>query len=371
MGKPGDIRSTDLRDSLDEQYIADIVACIVGGQLIERSKDALDEIYVKGTVESERILSALEVYGADKVSDEIKYCLDELLKVCATDQNIKLRDLIFTKTNTNAFPSVFAVILIAFYELIVGEGKKIADYSGVKATLKDLSSRIEWGRKATAPDERRKNIDSVKGIIGSNFVKEAKIAEMIYSNHTTIDIEAVVRRSEIELANYELKQGLLSLTEGGGEDGQTVDKVVKTICAIANIGPKRTGKIIIGVTDNKADADRIKQIDGVEPKKIGKRFVVGVNREAKRLGISVEQYFSKWKERIKKSALTPKLRDTVLSGMDFNSFYGLGVIVITIPSQSELSYVGEELYWRNGDATELAQATKQIAGIAGRFGKGV
>jgi hypothetical protein len=79
----GILRSTDLRDSLDEQYIADIIACIVGGQLIERAKDALDEIYIKGTSESDRVLSALEVYGADKVSDEIKYCVGELLKVCA------------------------------------------------------------------------------------------------------------------------------------------------------------------------------------------------------------------------------------------------------------------------------------------------
>jgi hypothetical protein len=201
-------------------------------------------------------------------------------------------------------------------------------------------------------------------------VKDKKIAEMIYSNHTTVDIEAVIRRSEIELANYELKQGLLSLVEKGGVDPQMVDKVVKTICAIANIGPNSTGKILIGVTDKKADADRIKKIDGIEPKKIGKRFVVGVNREAKRLKIPVEQYFSKWKEGIKKSGLTPELRDTVLSSMDFNSFYGLGVIAITIPAQSALSYVGEDLYWRNGDATEMAKTTKQIAGIAGRFGSG-
>ncbi len=46
----GILRSTDLRDSLDEQYIADLAACIVGGQLIERLKDALDEIYEKGSV---------------------------------------------------------------------------------------------------------------------------------------------------------------------------------------------------------------------------------------------------------------------------------------------------------------------------------
>jgi hypothetical protein len=365
----GVLRSTDLRDSLDEQYIADILACIVGGQLIERAKDALDEIYEKGSPESERVSSALEVYGADKVTDEVKFCVAELLKVCDAGARVKLRDLIFAKTNTNAFPSVFAVILIAFHELIVGDKKVISSYEGAQASLKGLHTRIEWGRKATSSDERRKNIDAVKGIIGPNFVKNAKVAEMIYSNHTSVDIENAIRRSEIEVANYELKQGMLQLDGKNTLDADVMDKVVKTICAIANIGPKSTGQILIGVTNKKDDADRIRKLDKTEPKKIGKRFVVGVNREAKAMGLTVEQYFAKWRDAIRKSALTPKLRDTVLSNMDFNSFYGLGVIAITVPSQSQLSYVGDDLYWRDGDATELAKGAKQIAGIAGRFPK--
>jgi hypothetical protein len=106
------------------------------------------------------------------------------------------------------------------------------------------------------------------------------------------------------------------------------------------------------VTDKKQDADRAKKIDKVEPKKIGKRYVVGVNREAKRLGMTAEQYFSKWKDGIRKSDLTPELRDMILSSMDFNSFYGLGVIVITIPPQQTPSYVGDDMYWRNGDSTK-------------------
>jgi predicted HTH transcriptional regulator len=148
-----------------------------------------------------------------------------------------------------------------------------------------------------------------------------------------------------------------------------VDKVVKTICAMANIGPKNTGKILIGITDKKADADRAKNLDSVEPKKIGRRFVVGVNREAKRLGITKEKYFSKWKDGIKNSKLTKGLRDAVLSNMDFNEFYGLGVIAITIPPQQSLSYVGDDIYWRDGDATELAKTNRQVANLASRFGK--
>ncbi len=119
----------------------------------------------------------------------------------------------------------------------------------------------------------------------------------------------------------------------------------------------------------KADEDRAKKLDGVEPKKIGRRFVVGVNREAKRLGITKEKYFSKWKDGIKNSKLTPELRDVVLSNMDFNEFYGLGVIVITIPPQQSLSYVGDDIYWRSGDATELAKANRQVASLASRFAK--
>jgi hypothetical protein len=363
----GVLRSTDLRDSLDEQCIADILACIIGGQLIERAKDALDEIYEKGSPEAERISDALEIYGADKVTDEVKFCVAELLKVCDADEPVKLRDLIFAKSNTNAFPSVFAVILIAFHELIVGEKKVISNYPSVQASLKGLHTRIEWGRKATSPEERRKNVDAVKGILGFSFVKDSKVAEKIYSNHTSVDIENAIRRSEIETANFELKQGLLQLDGKNTPDPDVLEKVIKTICGIANIGPKSTGQILIGVSNKKEDAEKVHQLHGIEPKKIGRRFVVGVNREAKAMGLSTEQYFSKWRDGIRKSALSQKLRDSVLSNMDFNSFYGMGVIAIAIPSQSELSYVDEDLFWRNGDSTEIAKGAKQIASIAARF----
>jgi hypothetical protein len=362
----GILRSTDLRDSMDEQCIADVCACIVGGDLIERSKDALDEIYTPGSSEAERISDALEIYGSKKFSEEFKYCIDEIIKICNENNSEKLRDIVFKKRTTNAFPSVFAILLIAFHELIIRDGKKITDYSGIRKAIENMGARIETGRKATAPTERRKNIDQVKGLIGNFFVKE-DIRSMIYGNHATTDIDSIIRRSEIELADYELKQGFLSLSEQRNIDSQLIDKVIKTISAIANNGPNRMGKVIIGVTDKDADAARIKKLDGIEPKKIGRRYVVGVNREAKVINLSVENYFSKWKDAIKISDLSQPLKDSVLSNIDFNSFYGLGVIVITIPHQRELSYFGEEIYWRNSDSTELATTAKKIAELAQRF----
>jgi hypothetical protein len=81
--RQGILRATDLRDSMDEKCIADIASCIVSGRMIERSKDALDDFYTRGSEPSEQLLGALEVYGIQNLADEFKFCVDEILKVCA------------------------------------------------------------------------------------------------------------------------------------------------------------------------------------------------------------------------------------------------------------------------------------------------
>ena len=53
--------------------------------------------------------------------------------------------------------------------------------------------------------------------------------------------------------------------------------------------------------------------------------------------------------------------------MDFNSFYGLGVITLTVPAQNDVSYYGEEVFFRDGDQTLAAKGARQVADIAKRF----
>lgn len=361
----GILRSTDLRDSMDEQCIADIAACVVQGDLIERSKDALDEIYNGDGSVAQRIATALDAYGAQNFEDEFKYCVDELLKACAVPPAQKLRDIIFAKRTTNAFPSVFAIIILAMHELVVREKKTISDYFTFKKALVNIVDRIDTGRRATAADERRKNIDTIKGLIGPHFVAKTP-PPVIHGGHSTTDIEAIIRRSEIETADYELKQGMLTL-DSRKWDNRLEDKIVNTLCAIANNGPKRSGKLIIGVTDRKEHAARIADLDKITPKKVGRRHVVGVTREAEILGITLEQYVGKIRQAIKKSDLSSALKNDVLSSIDCNSFYGLGVIVMSVPPQREPSYVGDVMYWRSADNTESAASVRQVAEIARRF----
>lgn len=77
--------------------------------------------------ENQRIATALGVYGAERFSDEFTFCIDEILKVCNTGDRSRLRNLLFTAATINAFPSVLAVLMIAFHEALVGGDKNISD----------------------------------------------------------------------------------------------------------------------------------------------------------------------------------------------------------------------------------------------------
>ncbi|WP_081611690.1 GmrSD restriction endonuclease domain-containing protein [Leucobacter sp. UCD-THU] len=363
----GILRSTELRDSMDEQCIADILACIVGGQLVPRSKEALDRIYEPGDNENSRISNALSVYGHDMVSDEIKYCIGEILRCTQEGQAQKLRNIIFSKKTTNSFAALFTTIVIAFYEVIVLEKKRISSYASIKAAISKLDTRIDTGRGSTSVTERRKNIDAVKGLIRPHFV-DSDLKD-VYSNHSSLDIDALIRRSEIELPNYELKQGLLSLGAERRVDQQLMTRVVRTICGIANNGPTESGTIIIGVADKDADVRRIQLLDGVAPREVGGRKVVGIRREATFLKESVEQYFARWKNEIRNSELSSPLKEQVLSLITFHDYFGLGLLVISVPPQENLSYVGSDIYIRSGDDTELAKDGVAIASVVARFVK--
>ena len=363
----GILRSTDLRDSLDEQCLADIVACVVGQQLISRSKAALDNLYDPGHSEYGRIEAALETYGQQKAVDEINYCIEQIRKVCDVEPEDKLRRLIFSTTNTNPFPSAFAHILIAFHEIIVGEGKVVADLKSLRGAVNNIYDRMIQGQGGATPDQRRTNVDIVKGLIGKHFVIDRKSSTQIYSDHKAVDIEADIRRSEIETSSFELKQGLLDLKEGADDPEAMLWKLNTHICAIENNGKEIGGKIIIGVSDKEEDAGRATKIDKVAPREVGRRYVVGVRREAERMSITMEQYYQLIKSSIANSELSEPLRSSVAAAVDFNSYFGLGVVVISIRPQGKMSYFGEDVYFRSGDETRKAATAKEIGAVAERF----
>ncbi len=363
----GILLSTGLRDSEDEQCLADIVGSIVGGDFLERSKSKLDEIYDEGSEENVRVLAALEVYGSERVKQEVKYCVQEIRKICgAGGVDSKLRSILFSQGTTNAFSAVFAVLLLAMHEALVKDGRMVGDYAGARDSLRGIHDRLETSRKSTQSSRRRANADQIKGLLHRHLV--ASEAPNIYTNNSVMDIDALISRSHIEKSDYELKQGMLRLESNGNIDDAHVAKIMQTLCAIANNGPGRSGCVIIGVCDRDEHAERIRVIDGITTREVGRRKVCGIDREAKRLGLSLEDYVGKWKVAIQSSGLSDALKASVLSSMDYNSYFGLGVLLLRIPPQSGISYCDGNVYKRHHDETRIVKDASSIVEIARRFG---
>lgn len=363
----GILRATDLRDSMDEQCIADIAGSIVSGTILERAKDVLDDLYARDGESSSQLLGALKVYGSDKFADEFYYCIDQITKVCdAGAPPTKLRAIIFEERNTNAFPAVFTLLFVAFHEVFVKEKRSVSNYSALKGSINNITRHLNMSRRATSSELRRANVNAIKGIIAPHFVANDP-AKAIYADHNTLDVDDYIRRSAMELANYELKQGIVSLGDKRDLNIDLLERIVSTIAAIANNGPERAGRILIGVADKPEDVARIVSLDKIQPRDVGGRSVVGVSREARALGISLEDYHGIIRKHIEASGISEPLKSSVLSSIDFNEYYGYGLIIITIPPQKEPSYLNDDMFWRDGDNTKKADSPKLIASIGRRF----
>jgi hypothetical protein len=140
--RQGILRSTDLRDSLDEQVIADIATCAVSPQFMERSKDALDRIYDQSKDDSAATSSSFSAYGADKLKSEIKYCIELVDRIVAAGNSRTLRSLIFENRTTNPFPTVFSSIFLALHELSFKDQLVLADASGAHKELSNVHGRL-------------------------------------------------------------------------------------------------------------------------------------------------------------------------------------------------------------------------------------
>ena len=165
-----------------------------------------------------------------------------------------------------------------------------------------------------------------------------------------LQIENCLRRSQIETPRFETKQGFLSLDAYRQWNKDLEQKIVETACGIANLA--EAGDIFIGVADKLNDAKKVQNIDGVNPLKIGKRYVVGVEREAKLLDLDIEGYMRRIVDVIRNSDLSAPLKDDLLGSIDAVDFKGLSIIRISINLQSSVSFVGTRCFTREGSETK-------------------
>jgi hypothetical protein len=359
--KQGVMWTRQLRESEDEEIISDICASIVLEQPIARSKELLDAFYDSSTSEYEQLRRSLASYGVDRLYEEVKVTLSvirEIIDEYSFDNNA-LRSVI-NPGSTNPIKTAFYTLFMAMHQLVIVEELSPDDSKKIMEALKNLQSDIKTTAKYSKTDDRIRNIDKTNGLISRYFVK--KDPPMLrHGAGLALDLENSLRRSKVETGRYECKQGFVDLSPNRSEDKKLPNKILETICGIANLGPDADGFIFVGVADSKSDANRIKTLDQVNYAVVGTRYVVGIEREFSLLKCDHDSYLERTLSFIRNSDLSGTLKNQVLSQIDYVEYKGLSVIRIRIPAQKEVSFLGEVAYTRENSSTVEAKGKKLLA----------
>jgi len=359
--KQGILTISQLRDSNDEDTIADIAASILLSEPLRRSRERLDSLYDEESKDFQLIEKKLASYGSNRLEEEIVKTfsiLGETIETYSSDNKCLLN--IVNSGSSNPIPQAFYTIFMAFFELVIDLELLPANPQGIMEALKNLQKKLDLSRRYTAIEDRRNNINQTKGLIQDYFAKKdtstlGQGAELIQAFKNSL------LRSRIETAKYECKQGLLDLSPSRKLNNDLPQRLVETICGIANSDPDTDGYIFLGVADKKQDAERIKNLDGINPLEINDRYVVGIDREARVLDKTLEDYVGILINAIKKSDLTDPLKTQVLMKIDPICYKGLFVIRIHVPSQIQVSFVGEKAFIREDSSTVEAKGQKLLA----------
>ncbi|MEH2464486.1 GmrSD restriction endonuclease domain-containing protein [Nostoc sp.] len=348
----GILRISGLRDSEDEQLLADIILSIALGEPFAAGKDNFDAYYGKGDKnKSDKIELAIAKYGEDNLQQDIKTVLSHIKNainaVNISKQNNFLRNILSRQSGgSNPVKEPFYTLFMSFYELIIKESKEPFEYEKVFAAVQNLITKIKMSPNVKM-ENRIDNIGLTKGLI-QNYFKHSN-SPTRSSGSYAIDFENYLRRSKTEAPNYDFKQGLYTLEDKNRKFyEQNLEKIIQNIAAIANLGKGKKGYIFIGVTDKEQDTQRIEKLDNITAPRFFTFGIVGLEREARLKNISLDDYILSISRKIRDSKLPEWLKTAVNTCLTPLTYMEHTVLMIEIKAGNEPVWYGDKLYIRDG-----------------------
>lgn len=360
--KHGVLNVSDLKESDDEQFIADIIlSCVLGTEPFAASKEAFDNYYGSGKQDkSSDIDIKINSFGADNIRKEILTVFSEIFNMVDFQfDETRLKTILNPNAGGNPVKQAFYTLYMAVYELMIKESKVPFEFAKIKSSLNNLHSKLNRESHYSTSEARRTNINICKGLIQDYFKKTTTTFRSTTSY--VIDFQAYLMKSKTEAAVYDFKQGFYTLNPSKREfDENSFNKILCNISALANLGKDKVGYLFIGVTDKETDTLQVEKLDGLTNIPRYHDFgVVGLEREAKIKGVTLDQYISYITAQISSSNLDSFLRTRITKDITPITYHGHTVLMITVTSGTEPVYFEEKLYQRDGASCVEVIGSKQ------------
>lgn len=352
--KNGILTKDHLRQSRDEEIVADLLAYMLSDTPVSSRTELFDDYYgatypLRGAnlERFEEMDQAIRRRNPDLVDLDYQRTHDTLMLLLAEAQTT-FSNLIYPDGNAgNPVPRYFQAVFLAFHDLIVRKGKVLADRAGAIAALTNKGKNIsiqEGGRWGA--ENRGVAVNSVVGMIQQYFEDDsnpdpAKV-------HWVTNLQNLLTNSKTEQSAYDFKQGFLELSKRPSFDENSFEKILETCTAIANIQKGHKGYVIVGVCDNDHTAIRVQNIFQVAPVTFNGFQITGVEHEAVHLGKTMDQLFHLITEKIKSSEMSEPLKSYVNSHLKCVRYYDKTIFVFEVVGQEQPSHYNKKHFERSG-----------------------
>jgi len=235
--KQGVLTKEQVRESRDEEIIADILAFMLLDDKPPSRSEALDDFFGYSDGESQQqrhtqIELATQKYTAEIVTADFQRVLDQI-KITLARSGRTLGQLLFGAQPPRA-PRYFQVIFLALHKLIVAGNQEVIDQDKLIGLLDGSGNNIpvpEGGRWGAV--DRTNAVNGAAGVYGTAF-GPSKAYDPAQIRWIT-QMETILTQSYTEQAAYDFKQGFLRLDGKNTFDEDSFDKILKTLVGIANI----------------------------------------------------------------------------------------------------------------------------------------
>lgn len=218
----------------------------------------------------------------------------------------------------------FQIVFMAIHRLIVKEGRNVYDVNQITCKLKANGKALVSGDLRSA-NRISASVDMIYGLIENAFQNGEKEDPAV--DDWSMKCVNILNKSRTEQVLYDFKIGFVEYNESKFNP-KTLEKVLKTLTAINNVGPRKTGYVLVGIGDSEDDAKKYCQLYGGAYILEGDFPIVGIEHDAKALKLNIDRYCHNIKEYIKNSQAIPEAyRKHLLINMRTPMLYGKQLII--------------------------------------------
>lgn len=349
--KQGILRRENVRESKDEEIIADLISYMALTTKPPSNSEILDDYFGVSGKDNKRYIeieSAVKKYSPEVLIKQFTTVYGVLSYILKESEST-FGQLLFKTPQSNQIPRYFQVIFLALHELTINKNTEINDLKGLINIMKGIGNNhinLSSGGGRWSAIERESNVNAIRGIFEPYFkVKETQDPAIAT---WAIELENILMQSNTEQNLYDFKQGFYNIKEVSDFNQKLFSKVIKTLTAMANMGPGNIGYVIVGVADNIGDAIAIENLYNIKKHKYNHFYITGIQGEANKYHKDLDSYYQKIIQLIQKEPIEDLYKTQISRNIRIINYYGHSVLIFKIMSEEQPALYSNMYFERNG-----------------------